>query len=234
MSTVACLHPCAPSIVQVVLPIKIALKLTDHTCHTTSKVYTAFLEVKSAIERWRPWSGGASLKEAMLEKVSDRWKWMEFNIHYFTHATDPEFQRLEFDDRTEQGLKEVLKHWAPNREAERAAYQQWVDYCGTVLSVSAMSDAKAMHPKQFWLKHGKKWPDLQPISVKAHSCGNVATPCERNWSAWKHVYNQRYSLGNGTGEKWVYVYSNNRELAFQAGAVPGRARATYIPWGYVK
>lgn len=216
------------------MPIKIALRLVDHTCHTTSKVYPAYLKIKEAFDNWRPWSGASPMRTAALDKIEQRWEWMEFNVHYATYACDPEFQHSEFNARTEEGLKALIKQWAPGTSSERAAYQQWVDYVGTVFSADALSDARALHPKQFWMRHGRRWPDLQPIMIKAFSCGTVASPCERNWSAWKYICSQqRYRLGISTAEKLVYVYANTRELAIQAGALPGRTRATHIEWGYL-
>ena len=92
--------------------------------------------------------------------------------------------------------------------------------------------AEGIHPKQWWLWHGGRWHDLQPLAVKGHSCGTVASPCERNWSDWKYIYNQRYPLGITKGSKLVYVYSNSIEMARLNGATRSAVKP-FVPWGYM-
>ena len=207
--------------------------MTDHCCHSPSKIYPAFLKIKKCADEWRPWSGGAVLKEQTLEKIADRWEYNEFNVHYTAYAGDVEFHAEPCNPRVVEGLKAVIRQWAFSRTAEAETFQQWVDFKATILTQAAVDDAKNMHMRQWWVYHGEQWPALQEVMIKAHSCGATASMCERNWSEWKHVFNSRARLGNDTAEKWVYVYGNSRELAKGVGAANQPKRASFIPWGYM-
>ena len=118
-------------------------------------------------------------------------------------------------------------------ESHLRALEQWADYLSCVLGDESLEMAKRLHLEQWWQLYGNRWPNLQPVMIKVFSAGCVANPCERNWSEWKFVSQQRHSLGNSIGEKLVYNYSNLKVLAREAGAVAS-PRPLTVKWGYMR
>ena len=70
--------------------------------------------------------------------------------------------------------------------------------------------------------------------MQVHSCGCTTSPCERNWSAFKYIFNNPYTLTNTQAAKLVCVYSDLAELAKLAGAAAGPARRLAIKWGFMR
>lgn len=219
--------------IEVIMPIKLALKLMDHACHSTSKVYPAYLTIKENLVKWSPWSGGSTIRSEAIDAIESRWEWMEFNIHYFCFATDPEFHSHECGMRVIEGVKAVLKQWA---SSEADYLESWREFNNFKEASLDLDHARAVHPKQFWrLGEGLRWPSLRVHATKGHSCGTVSSSCERNWSDWKHVYNERFSLGIEAGSKLVYLYGNAREKAKQNGAFSEKhTPPSHIRWNFMK
>ena len=160
-------------------PTKRTLKLADHACHTTSKIYSATEKIKKVVADWKPWQGAATLRDEIKEKVEERSDWLLFDIHYATHACDPEFHddKAMFDnERLKSGHEQVIKQWVPDSKSARAAIREWDDYMEYVFGELELEQAQIMHPKRWWLYYGKKRPHLRAVMIKAFSCGRAA-PC---------------------------------------------------------
>ena len=138
------------------------------------------------------------------------------------------------DAKIIKGLKAMLNFWTTTHKEYRTAWEEWQAYKLEPIVGDALDDAKEMHPKEWWRNNGRSWPTLTCIIMKVHSCGCTTSPCERNWSAFKYIFNNRYTLTNTRAAKLVYVYSNLAELAKLAGAAAGPARRLAIKWGFMR
>ena len=111
---------------------------------------------------------------------------------------------------------DILSHWAPNVTLAALIDEQRIRYeekHGEFASPMIWMNASKMNPFQWWKQYGKCVPELRLFALKAFSVATTASPCERNWSAYDHIYEKkRAKLAPEKATDLVYCYQNQRFL----------------------
>ena len=179
-------------------PVKDFIRMMDSTRHMTEHFHGALKKMK---QEWTEIKGNSTgMKGHCLNVLKERWKWMEFPIHYATYALSPYYHEDSiFHIRTAMdGVHYIVPLFA---EAEgvnaSTALQELTDYkenCDDDIlppRAANLTDATTLSSKAWWQLHGCKWPNLQRIAIRCFSVGSSTSTSERNWSTLGHIWNSR-------------------------------------------
>ena len=181
-------------------------------------------------------------REAVLQKVKDRWIYMHSPLHSLAYALNPRFVGTHhFDDsEVKQDCIDVLTKMLPRLQDVSDAldeYNQYHKKQGLFAAPLLWIRAMKVSPSNFWAEEAPKVKWLNWVGSQVLSLTHAAGGAERNWSTHGFIRSDlRRSLTTERLERYVRVYRNmrlrDRALGRGVAAQKQRARALKDPKEY--
>jgi hAT family C-terminal dimerisation region len=114
-------------------------------------------------------------------------------------------------------LEEVLLRLCSSSTTITQLKKEWEEF--REYDGPGFDDAESVAPHEWWLAHGRKWPNLKLIAMRILAQCPSSSPSERNWSAYDFVHSKvRNRLTQARAEKLVYIFHNLRSLKHLSSA----------------
>jgi hypothetical protein len=137
--------------------------------------------------------------------VRSRWDFLHQPIYSAAYALNPAFLGHSIPEKVIEELNVVLLKLCSRSTTFTRLKKEWEefrDYDGP-----GVDDAESEAPHEWWLAHGRKWPNLKAIAMRILAQCPSSSPSERNWSAYGFVHSKiRNHLTQARAEKLVYMF----------------------------
>lgn len=209
-------------VLEVYRPLFGLLKLCDGDAPSMGSVYSAMansvahvdaMEVTSFFTQHR--------KNKVLDHIEDRWVYLHSPAHSAGFCLNPHYHGEDIFDDEELGesMRTVAGRIVGDHNvlAFMDQYENWKE---TPIQGFAAEQLKrpTTLPCRWWKSYGARWPLVQRVGMRLMAGRSSATTCERNWSAYGYIWDRRRNrLDTTRAEKLVYVFTNSKQGADQAG-----------------
>ncbi|PNY14079.1 hypothetical protein L195_g010751, partial [Trifolium pratense] len=179
-------------------PLVKVLRLVDNEKKPAmGSIYQAMVEAKENI--MNNFNNNESKYKQVIDIVERRWSiQLHHPLHAVGHYLNPKYfysnPLIENDGKLLDGLYACIDKLSASAEVvdeirgELAKYRMGEDHFGRSAAVRQREKIAAA---EWWKRYGANTPNLQLLAIKILSLTCSSSRCERNWSAFEHIYSKK-------------------------------------------